>query len=45
MTGPVPVLLERDNSMPPLETLLAEVRTLDVIYQRAIAEERRAVSA
>lgn len=33
--GPVPVLLERDNNIPPLETLLAEVDTLWKIYLRA----------
>lgn len=34
-TGPVPVLLERDQSIPPLDTLLAEVAKLDAIWQRA----------
>ena len=36
-TGPVPVLLERDNAIPPLDELLREVRTLDAIYRRATA--------
>lgn len=35
--GPVPVLLERDQNMPPLDDLLAEVRRLSDIYDRAIA--------
>jgi len=34
-TGPVPVLLERDNQVPPLETLLAEVRKIKAIWSRA----------
>jgi uncharacterized protein (UPF0276 family) len=34
-TGPVPVLLERDQSVPPLATLLAEVAKLKVIWERA----------
>lgn len=33
--GPVPVLLERDQSFPAWAELAAEVRRLDVIYQRA----------
>ena len=43
--GPVPVLLERDNDIPPLEELLAEVERLNTIYQRATAEAPRAVVA
>jgi len=35
-TGPVPVLLERDNSVPPLQDLLAEVKRLQVVYARAM---------
>ncbi len=35
--GPVPVLYERDNSIPPLPELLAEVRELDAIYRAALA--------
>ena len=34
-TGPVPVLLERDQNFPPFEELAAEVRKLDGIYRRA----------
>jgi hypothetical protein len=30
-TGPLPTLIERDNNVPPLETLLAEVRRADRI--------------
>ena len=47
-TGPVPVLLERDNDIPPLADLMAEVTAIDRVYQRAIArarEERRASGA
>lgn len=36
-TGPVPVLLERDQSIPPLDTLLAEVARIDEVWRRAIA--------
>ncbi|MFK7985018.1 MAG: DUF692 family multinuclear iron-containing protein [Sandaracinaceae bacterium] len=35
--GPTPVLLERDQNIPPLAELLDEVRQLDTIYQRGIA--------
>lgn len=34
-TGPVPVLLERDNAIPPLAELLDEVRKIEAIYARA----------
>ncbi|MAQ16875.1 MAG: hypothetical protein CMN30_19040 [Sandaracinus sp.] len=34
--GPVPVLLERDNDIPPLEDLLAEVERLTRIYDDAM---------
>jgi hypothetical protein len=34
-TGPVPVLLERDQNFPPWEELVAEVRRLDAIYRDA----------
>jgi uncharacterized protein (UPF0276 family) len=34
-TGPVPVLLERDNNIPPLDDLLAEVEVLWTIYRNA----------
>ena len=36
--GPKPVLIERDNDIPPLADLLAEVERLDEIYQRAVGE-------
>ena len=36
-TGPVPVLLERDNDVPDLSTLLAEVSRLREIHSRAAA--------
>lgn len=35
--GPVPVLLERDQNIPALDTLLEEVRRLSRIYDRATA--------
>jgi len=35
LTGPVPVLLERDNDVPPLAELVAEVRTIRAICERA----------
>jgi uncharacterized protein len=34
-TGPVPVVLERDQSIPPLDGLLAEVERIRTIYDRA----------
>lgn len=34
-TGPVPVLLERDNDVPPLAELLSEVERLRAVYERA----------
>lgn len=34
-TGPVPVLLERDNNIPSLDTLIAEAEHLASIYARA----------
>jgi uncharacterized protein len=34
--GPVPVILERDNQVPSLDILLAEVNRLDAAYQRGI---------
>ena len=39
-TGPVPVLLERDNEIPPLEELMGEVVAIDRVYQRALGAER-----
>ena len=46
-TGPVPVLLERDNDIPPLSELMAEVRALDAVYRSALAKQegRRASGA
>lgn len=50
-TGPLPVLLERDNDVPPLDVLLEEVRAVRGVTQRALAahagrpEARRAVGA
>jgi uncharacterized protein (UPF0276 family) len=37
-TGPVPVLLERDQSIPPLADLLAEVGRIDAVWQRAVSK-------
>lgn len=34
-TGPVPVLLERDQTIPALDELLAEVRAIETIWERA----------
>ena len=34
-TGEVPVLLERDQNLPPFERLVEEIKALDAIYQRA----------
>jgi uncharacterized protein (UPF0276 family) len=36
-TGPAPVLLERDNDVPPLAELLAEVERLQRVYSSAMA--------
>jgi len=33
-TGPVPVLLERDNDVPPLDELLAELRAVRAVCER-----------
>lgn len=43
-TGPVPVLLERDQSIPSLSELLAEVRTLEQIWRRATRSTARSAS-
>ncbi|HTU58372.1 MAG TPA: DUF692 family protein, partial [Polyangiales bacterium] len=43
-TGPVPVLLERDNAVPPLAELLAELQLLEQLYARAVEPERRHAS-
>lgn len=37
--GPVPVLLERDNNVPPLDELLAEVDELWKIYRSATGDQ------
>jgi uncharacterized protein (UPF0276 family) len=34
-TGPVPVLLERDQAIPPLDELLKEVHAIEAIWKRA----------
>jgi uncharacterized protein (UPF0276 family) len=34
--GPVPVLLERDQAIPPLDELLAEVARVRAVYDRAL---------
>jgi uncharacterized protein (UPF0276 family) len=46
-TGPRPVLLERDNEIPPLSELLNEVQTLRTVYDRAVQrfDEGHAASA
>lgn len=36
-TGPMPVLLERDQGFPEFDEIIAEVARLDAIYRRAIA--------
>lgn len=36
-TGPVPVLLERDQDIPPLDALLGEVARIERIWERARA--------
>lgn len=44
-TGPLPLLLERDNQVPEFAALLTEVRTLRSVYERATrahTRERRA---
>src|SRR5690606_8920352 len=41
-TGPVPVLLERDNDVPPLPELIEEVLALDRVWRRATVEWRGA---
>jgi uncharacterized protein (UPF0276 family) len=44
-TGPCPVLLERDNDIPPLGELVREVQGLRAIYDRATAGVEHAASA
>ena len=38
--GPVPVLLERDNNIPPLPELLREVDQVRATYERGLARHR-----
>ncbi len=42
-TGPKPVLLERDNNVPPLQELIDEVQRLSVVYARATSTAHTAV--
>jgi uncharacterized protein len=44
-TGPVPVLLERDNQVPDLGELLAEVRELQALYDAALASREVRLAA
>jgi uncharacterized protein (UPF0276 family) len=44
-TGPVPVLLERDQEIPPLEVLLAEVARIRAIWERATKKSARPIAA
>lgn len=37
-SGPLPVLLERDNDVPALDDLLAERRLVDAAYRRGLAQ-------
>ncbi len=39
--GPVPVVLERDNQIPPLTELLDEVERLDEAYRRGLARRQK----
>lgn len=39
-TGPLPVVLERDQEIPPLDDLLDEVRALTATYDAAVAKWR-----
>jgi len=41
-TGPLPVLLERDNNIPPLPELLAERDRLQAVYDQALARRETA---
>jgi len=40
-TGPVPVLLERDQAIPELPLLIEEVRKLETIWDRAVAKHAK----
>jgi uncharacterized protein len=42
LTGPRPVLLERDNDVPPLNELVLEVQALRQIYDQSVARYRAA---
>jgi uncharacterized protein (UPF0276 family) len=39
-TGPLPVVLERENAVPTLDVLLAEVHALDAVYHSALSRRR-----
>ncbi len=39
-TGPLPVLLERDNAVPPLAELVAELRAIRAVYDEAVRRYR-----
>ncbi len=41
-TGPVPVVLERDNHVPPLDDLLAEAALVRRFYEEGLADFERA---
>jgi uncharacterized protein (UPF0276 family) len=43
-TGPLPVLLERDNKVPSFEELLAELHAVGEAYQRGLARSSTATS-
>ncbi len=43
--GPIPVLYERDHTIPPFPELLRELAELDVIYQDAVAEHTCSMTA
>jgi uncharacterized protein (UPF0276 family) len=44
-TGPLPVLLERDNHVPELPELVAEVKVLQGIYDAALAAREAGLAA
>jgi uncharacterized protein len=44
-TGPCPVLLERDNDIPPLAELVSEVQSLRAIYDASILHHREGHAA
>ena len=45
LTGPMPTLLERDNNIPPLDTLLAEAQIAQTQLQRAQHNTQRRQAA